>query len=210
MLDYSGSRFVIAVEHVVKRESSTEWAVVVQQDGSGQLEYYRTNAFTYVGELRKGATTLRFLDLCAAEILSDLRTWYEHRTPRGLFDKRPHHVFDSESIASPEHDQIYGFAGQVRTERHGTDSDAAFVSDMAVYPGLTYSHSEEEILHFRLPVQHPGHDAFHGCSGSPIVDFNRKVVGLVVCGDIKSNTIKGVSIQHILANLKFLTSRSAV
>ena len=200
MIDHAGSRFIVAAEHVVKRDS-TGWAVVVQQDGTGQLEYYRPNAFTYVGEVRKSAAAIRFLDLCTAEVSSDLQTWYEYRTPRGLFEKRLHHVFDSGAIASPEHGQVYGFSGQVRTERHG---NTAFASDMAVYSGLTYSHSEEEIHHFMLPVPHPGHDAFQGCSGAPIVDFNRKVVALVVEGDTTTNTIKGVAIQRILPSLQFL------
>lgn len=203
MIDHAGSRFVVAAEHVVKRDSAG-WAVVVQQDGTGQLEYYRPNTFTYTGEIRKGAAALRFLDLCAAEVSAELQTWYEYRTPRGLFDKRLHHIFESGSIATPEHGQMYGFSGQVRTERHST---ATFASDMVVYPGLTYSHSEEEIHHFKLPVPHPGHDAFHGCSGAPIVDFNRKVVALVAGGDTANNTIRGVAIQRVLPNLNFLVSR---
>lgn len=203
MINHAGCRFVLAVEHVVKRES-TGWVIVVQQDGSGQMEYYRPNFFSYVGEVRRSSGALRMLDLCAAQISPELETWYEYRTPRGLFDKLPHHVFDTGSIAQPEVGQIYGFSGQVRTERHGAD---AFASEMVVYPGLTYSHSEEEVHHFKLPVSHPGHDAFHGCSGSPIVALNRRVVALVIGGDAASNTVKGIALNRVLPNLEFLASR---
>ncbi|MCX7087791.1 MAG: hypothetical protein NTV00_07030 [Methylococcales bacterium] len=204
MLDHAGSRFIIASEHVVKRESEG-WAAVIQQDGNGQLEYYRPNRFTYVGEFNKSTSTLRLLDICVAEVSAELETWYEYRTPRGLFDKQRHHIFKSESIASPVSGQIYGFSGQVRTEKHGSDA----VSDMAVYPGLAYSHSEGEIHYFKLPVKHPGNEAFHGCSGAPIVDFNRNIVALVVGGDPKTNMIKGIAIQRVLANLNFLSSLDA-
>ena len=204
LICHAESRFILAVEHVVKRDA-TGWALVVQQDGRGQMEYYRPNFFTYVGEIKMSSGEIRFLDLCAAQISSQLETWYEHRTPRGLFERLPHHVFDSTDIALPGTDQIYGFSGRVRTEQHGEDT---FVSDMVVYPGLTYSHTVGEILHFKLPVEHPGHDAFHGCSGSPIVDFNRKVVALVVGGDIPSNTVHGIAINRVLPNLVFLASRS--
>lgn len=203
MIDHAGCRFVLTVEHVVKREA-TGWALVIQQDGRDQMEYYRPNFFSYVGEIRLRSGEIRLLDLCAAQVSPDLETWYEYRTPCGLFDKMPHHVFDSSTIAPPEPQQIYAFSGQVRTEKHGND---AFLSDMVVYPGLTYSHSEREIHHFKLPVAHPGHDAFQGCSGSPIVDFNRNVVALVVCGDIPTNTVNGVSINRVLPNLEFLASR---
>lgn len=202
MFDHAGRRFVLAVEHVVKRDS-TGWVVMVQQDGSGQMEYYRPNYFSYVGEIRRSSGGLRLLDICAAQVSPELETWYEYRTPRGLFDRRPHQVFNTESIAQPDAVQVYGFSGRVRTEKHGTD---AFASEMVVYPALTYSHSEEEIYHFKLPVPHPGHDAFHGCSGAPIVDLNRNIVALVVGGDTSSDMVKGVAIQRVLPNLEFLVS----
>ena len=205
MIDHSECRFIVAAEHVVQH-GSTGWAAVVQQDGTGQLEYYRPNAFTYVGEVRKSTSARRLLDLCAAQVKPELQTWYEDRTPRGLFDRRPHHVFDSRSMTYPDRSQIYGFAGLVRTERHDAST---FASEMVVYPGLTYSHSEEEVHHFKLPVPHPGHDAFQGCSGAPIVDFNRKLVAVVVGGDTSTNCIRGVAIQRVLPNLQFLASRSA-
>jgi hypothetical protein len=78
---------------------------------------------------------------------------------------------------------------------------------MVVYPGLQYSHSEQEMHYFKLPVEHPGHEAFHGCSGSPIVDLNRNVVALVVGGDLAINTVRGVAINRVLPNLEFLASR---
>lgn len=204
MINHAQGRFVLAVEHVVKRDSK-DWALVVQQDGRRQMEYYRPNYFTYVGEIRLSSGEVRLLDLCAAQVAPDVLTWYEYRTPRGLFDKEHHHIFDSSVISTPDPGQVYGFSGRVRTEKHGSD---IFVSDMVVYPGLTYSHTAGEIHHFKLPVEHPGHDAFEGCSGSPIVDFNRNVVALVASGDVTSNTVRGIAIERVLPNLEFLTSRS--
>ena len=67
MLDYAGCRFVLAVEHVVKRDA-TGWALAVQQDGQGHIEYYRPNFFTYVGEVRLNSGEMRLLDLCAAQV----------------------------------------------------------------------------------------------------------------------------------------------
>ena len=203
MVDHAGCRFVLSVEHVVKRDAKG-WAVAVQQDGHGRMEYYRPNFFSYIGEIRLYSGEVRLLDLCAARVSPGLETWYEYRTPRGLFDKLPHHVFNTQNLSAPSSDQVFAFSGQVRTERPSAD---AFVSDMVVYPGLRYSHSEQEVLHFKLPVAHPGHEAFHGCSGSPIVDVNRNVVALVTCGDIPSNTVQGVAIHQALPNLKFLALR---
>lgn len=204
MLDYSGHRFILSVEHTVTHDARG-WAIVVQQDGAGQLEYYRPNAFTYVAEFRRTTVTFRPLDLCIAEVSPELETWYEYRTPLGLFDKRPHHIFQSDSMATPDSDQIYGFSGQVRHEQHGPSTIA---SEMVVYPGLAYSHTEDDIHHFRLPVPHPGHGAFEGCSGAPIVDLNRKVVTLVVGGNTEKNTIQGIAIQRAIPNFEFLVTRT--
>lgn len=200
MIDYKGWRFIVTAGHVAKLESNG-WAVVVQQHPDGRMEYYKPNAFIHVGEFCRTSPSLRLLDLCAAQVPTDLETWYEFRTPRGLFDKRPHHVFDSRSMATPDQDQIFGFSGLVRTEMHGPQT---FVSEMTIFPGLTYARTELEEHQFTLPVPHTGHEAFHGSSGSPICDFSRRAVGIVVGGDTDMNTIRSVAIQRVLPMLHFL------
>src|SRR3546814_18916949 len=67
---------------------------------------------------------------------------------------------------------------------------------MVVYPGLRYERTEGGYHVFQLPVQHPGHDAFQGCSGAPILDMERRVVGLVCSGSIPDNTISCVSLAR--------------
>jgi hypothetical protein len=96
---------------------------------------------------------------------------------------------------------VFAFSGRVRTEQHGPNS---FVADMVVYPGLKLLRSENEFLVFQLPVTHPGHDAFQGCSGAPIVDRNKQAIALVVDGDISSNTIRGISLEQCVPALNFL------
>lgn len=54
----------------------------------------------------------------------------------------------------------------------------------------------EGVYHyFKLPVDHPGHEAFRGCSGAPIVGDDRRVVALVTGGDIDANEISGITIS---------------
>lgn len=75
---------------------------------------------------------------------------------------------------------------------------------MTVFPGLTYARSEIEEHHFALPVTHPGHEAFRGSSGSPMCNFSRLPVSIVVSGDTDTNIVRGVAIQRILPALHFL------
>jgi len=134
-----------------------------------------------------------------------LETWYEFSTPRGLFDKRPHHVFNTAVLSSPEQDQIYGFSGRVRPEMHAPQ---IYASEMTVFPGLTFLKTEAEERVFSLPVAHPGHEAFRGSSGSPICDFSRRLVGIVVRGSEEDNTIYGVSIERVLPALHLLAAQT--
>ena len=112
MIGHEGRRFIVTAGHVAKLDSKG-WAIVVQQHFDGRLEFYKPHAFVHVGEFSRAEASLRTLDLCAAQVAPDLETWYEHRTPRGLFDKRLHHVFDAGALAPPKPDQLFGFSGRV-------------------------------------------------------------------------------------------------
>lgn len=204
MIDHNGRRFLVTAGHVATLDSNG-WAIVVQQNPNRGLEYYRPRAFVHVGEYSRKDASMRLLDLCVAEVPAHLETWYEFRTPRGLFDRRAHQVFGTDFFAAPESTQIFGFAGQVRTEMHGLQT---FVSEMTVFPGLSYLRTEVEEHHFALPVVHPGHEAFHGSSGSPICDFSRRLAAIVVRGDANTSCVIGVDIQRVIPALHFLAENS--
>jgi hypothetical protein len=203
MLDFQNGRFLVTAGHVAKIDSKG-WAIVVQQHQDGRLEYYKPSAFVHVGEGRRSTSSLRMLDLCVAQVRPDLETWYEFRTPRGLFDKRPHHVFQAAVLGEPDQNQIYGFSGRVRTEMHAPQ---IYASEMTVFPGLTYLRTEAEEHVFSLPVPHPGHEAFRGSSGSPMCDFSRRLVSIVVRGSEDESTIRGVAIERVLPALHFLAAQ---
>jgi hypothetical protein len=202
LVDYGGRRFLLSVEHAVKR-GSTGWAIELGYDSNLGTEVYWPNEFVYIGEFTRSTTTLRELDLCLAEVPRSLEPKYEYRTPRGLFDQRPRHIFTPDFSAKPDPQGVYAFSGQVKPEQHAPNV-VAF--EMVVYPGLKYLRSENELHVFQLPVAHPGHDAFHGCSGGPIVDMNKNVVALVTGGDGSANTVSGISLQRCLPGLNFLCS----
>lgn len=204
MLDFEGRRFLVTAGHVTKIDSKG-WAIVVQQHSDGRLEYYRPNTFVHVGEGRRSTASLRLLDMCVAQVAPNLETWYEFRTPRGLFDMRPHHVFDAAALADPEPDQIYGFSGRVRTEMHAPQT---FASEMTIFPGLSFLRARKEEHVFSLPIAHPGHESFRGSSGSPICDFSRRLVSIVVRGSEEDNTLHGVAIGRVLPALQLLAAQA--
>jgi hypothetical protein len=79
---------------------------------------------------------------------------------------------------------------------------------MTVFPGLTFLNTAAEEHVFSLPVAHPGHEAFHGSSGSPMCDFTRRLVAIVARGSEDDNTIYGVAIERVLPALHFLAAQT--
>lgn len=110
MVDFEGERFVMSVAHAVPKESHG-WAIEIGLDPSKGTEVYHVNAFVYPGEFTRSTATFRELDLCIARVASDVAPWYEFRTPRGLFDKRPRHIFSAADFASPDAASTEAFRG---------------------------------------------------------------------------------------------------
>jgi len=195
LIDYKRRRFLLSVQHAVDM-GSKDWIIDLGYDPAKGTEFYRPRSFNYVKEMTRGSGVIRDIDFCYTEVPNDLVSIHQHVTPRAISDERPRHVFDTDLTASPDRGQVFAFAGQVKPEYH---SPSTVVTEMNVFPGLRYLRTEGEFHIFQLPVPHPGHQQFRGCSGAPIVDMNKSVVALVCDGDIPTNTIRGVS----LARYKF-------
>lgn len=206
MIDFEGGRFLISVAHAVPKDS-TGWAIEIGLDPCKGTEVFHVRAFVYPAEFTRSTKNLRELDLCVARVSTGVDPWYEFRTFQGLFDKRPRHIFKAADLVGPDTSSAYAFSGRVRPERHGTD---VFVSEMHVYPGLKFAQSVAEVHEFRLPVPHPGHDAFRGCSGAPMVSTARKVVGFVSSGCEKNNVVRAIAVDRCIPALNFLLAQGAL
>jgi hypothetical protein len=193
LINYRGRRFVLTVAHAVEMGSS-DWAIELGFDPRKGTEIYRPSTFLYLGELKRGTGEVTEVDYCYAEVPLDIEPVYQHVTPRGpQSEKQARHIFNQSDLADPSTNEFYAFAGEVNAERHGTH---ALVTQPTVYPGLRYRRSESAFHEFTLPVPHPGHDSFRGCSGAPIVDTQRRVVALVTGGDDAENIIYGISVAR--------------
>ena len=204
MLDYRNKRFLLSVQHAVNK-SSNNWVALLGDDGRNGMEYYKPANFNFVGEIVRDSGIFRDIDFCYAEVLRDLVANYQFITPRGISDEKPRHIFHSALADVPNYQEIYAFSGKVNAEMHGSSS---LVTETHVFPGLRYEKTEGEFHFFRLPVPHPGHDHFKGCSGAPIVDRKKKVVALLCGGDVLTNMVRGVSLARYKFAFDFLCERS--
>lgn len=199
LIDYAGRRFLLSVQHAVKRES-VGWVIDLGYEPGRGTAIYRPHSFKYVAEMIKGSGVIRDVDFCFTEVAPDLVSTYAHRTLQSVSDVRPRHIFNTDLLGVPDANQIFGFAGEVKAELHGP---SAVATEMTVYPGLRFVRTEDGFHTFQLPVPHPGHEFFKGCSGAPIVDMNRQVVALVCNGEIDSNAIRGVSVSRFKFAIDF-------
>lgn len=200
LINFRGRRFVLTVSHAVKM-GSCDWVIDLGFDTRKGTEIYRPSSFLYLGELKRSAGEITDVDYCYAEVPLDVEPVYQHLTPRGpQSEKHARHIFNQSDLSEPSTKEVYAFSGEVHPERHGTH---AMLTQPTVYPGLRYKRSEGSFHEFTLPVPHPGHESFRGCSGAPIVDTRRRVVALVSSGDDTENIIYGVSLARYRFALDF-------
>lgn len=203
LLDYKGRRFFLSAAHAVSMTSSG-WAMEVESSSRG-TEIFHLPTMNYLAEIVRGTGAMREVDLCYVEVPPNLESTFRQQTPIATGPTQPRHVFDTDLSSGPTTDEPFAFAGHVHLERH---ADLGLAGDMVVYPGLKFMRSEGGLHVFKLPVPHPGHDHFHGCSGAPIVNKKREIVGIVSGGDADDDTIRGVSLTRYKYVLDFLCSNT--
>lgn len=194
----NGRKFLLSVRHAI-RPDSKGWAIELDYDPQRHgTEMYWPKQFLYMTEMQKDSGILSYVDFCFTEVAADLQPIYANRTPYSTSDVRPRHIFQVEDLAEPTQAGVFAFSGQVKPEMHGPE---AMATEMNVYPGLRFLRSEGPNHVFQLPVEHPGHESYRGCSGAPIVEMDRRVVALVSSGDEDTGTVTGVAISRAVIAL---------
>jgi len=193
MLDYLGKRLILSVFHATGK--SGQWAVELRYDKENQrTELYYPGPFNFLAEMTLGVSEIREVDFSYAEIHGDITSFFQHLTPRGeCAGQRPRIVFKPDFSVPPSQEELYAFSGQVIPQF--VPDHNALITEHRTYPGLKYVRTENGYHYFELPVPHPGHDHFEGCSGAPIVDTERNVVALVCGGSEETNEIYGIALD---------------
>ena len=100
-------------------------------------------------------------------------------------------IYTEKDLCNPQKGIEYGFAGTTlsKVENHPAITIGSGV--VRVVSGLSYIGDSDGFHQFRLPVKHPGHQVFEGCSGAPIIDQDGHIVAFVCGGDKDKSTIRG-------------------
>lgn len=188
-----GRKLILSVSHAT---GEGHWVAEMRFDPEQQrtLVHHFGDVWSVV-HLDQNTSMREELDISFTEVPADFFSMMQERNSTGgIIAERPRHEFETTLQDVPDASEIYAFAGRVGTARL---DETTFWSGPTVYPGLKYLRTDGHYHVFKLPVPHPGHDAFKGCSGAPIVDRKGVVVALVCSGDIAAATITGVSVQRI-------------
>lgn len=200
LVNYRNRRFILTVSHAVKL-GSADWVIDLGYDEKNGTDTYRPTCFLYLGGMKRGNVEIVDMDYCYAEVPIDLESVFQLMTPLGPKSGKIHrHIFDIATVTEPDTNELFGFSGEIHPELHGTH---ALVTTSTVYPGLRYTKSNGAFHEFKLPVPHPGHDFFHGCSGAPIVDTKRRLVALVSRGNEVESVIYGIALSRYKFALDF-------
>lgn len=193
LVDYRGRRFALTVQHVV-RPNDDGWVLDIGTLTGQGLAVHYLGLCHYILQVRPATGEVTAIDFCFSEVPKDLNTTFQERTPLFHGEEVDRHVFATDLSDEPTQENVYTFSGEIKPEKHGNAE--SFLFHPVVYPGLKYLRSDGELDIFKLPVPHPGHAEFRGCSGAPIVGFDRKPIALVVDGIEEEDIVRGVSLRH--------------
>ena len=192
MIDYCGKRILLSVFHATSKPG--RWSIELRYDAENKrTELYYPRAFNFLAEMRLGVPKINHIDFSYTQIPANIESIFQQLTPKGDYlaqRKRP--VFSPTFQVRPSKEEIYAFSGQIKPKF--VDAINTLITEHQTYPALRYDRTVGAYHFFKLPVKHPGHEAFQGCSGAPILDTKNNVVALVCGGDISADEIYGIDL----------------
>jgi len=192
LIQFKGKQLLLSVQHATGDKG--KWVIENYYIQGKGTECYALGDMHYLAAGNIKTKKVHLVDFSFIEIPLEAKFYFRERDPRGnvlLFEKRK--AFNVDFFTTPIKGETYGFSGGILPELHPGNK---FITHQIVHSDLKYSYTEDDLHFFTLPIQHPGHKYFQGCSGAPIIDTKGKVVALVCGGDKERNHIYGISLRE--------------
>lgn len=199
LLDYKGKRFLLTVAHAIKEGPPLSLAIRWEPSQNAVLthEIGKCLSTISVGTLVPESKTidltqLNKIDFAYCRYPFDHVPDFQELDQSGsgkVLSSRPCVVYNEAQIVEPNPQKLYGFAGHTRTRLELHPMITIRSTQLTVCDGLMLVGVDSYFYRFKLPMKHPGHEFFHGCSGAPVVDSDGNLVGLVVRGHEVDSTI---------------------
>ncbi len=201
LLDFKGQRFLLTVFHVT--EKSSKWCAQIKYNDKVQkAEVLFLNTFSYLAGFSEDKKLIKEVEFAFHLVRPNFISYYHNRTWKGeTIEIKERPVFTVDDIGEPNKEVSYGFSGDIQPT--SIPDLNAFETNQLIYHGLKYDRLENDMLYFKLPEDHPGHEVFKGCSGAPIIGEDGKVISLVSGGCTTTNEIYGCNLQKCINTLDY-------
>jgi hypothetical protein len=218
LMDYHGHRLLLTVAHAA--HEGPPLALALGWDPAlRRVKLWRFGGLNFLARAQL-STGMKLEEMKLNEVdFAYVDVPFEHE-PRlekidaqtgNIVESRACTIWPASAIAEPQAGVRYGFAGHTKPslEDHtliAADVKFCFTELRVCFP-LSFVEQREDLFAFRLPVEHPGHEYFRGCSGAPIVDEEGRVVALVCEGSLEDSIIYGISLRRYQVALDVHTGR---
>jgi len=214
LIDYCKKRILLTVSHATGNNGN--WSIELEYVKGKGCKLYQIGAMNYIlkgiinSENIKNTKdlfdNLKEVDFSYALVPEDIIPFYQEITiTESILISQPRLVIQTDFSITPTIDEFYGFSGQIQPE---FIDDKYLTIKNKIYAGLKYLKTEDDYYVFKLPFKHPGHKYFEGCSGAPVFDSKRNLVGLVCSGNSTDDTIYAISLNKFKMMLDILVSNN--
>jgi hypothetical protein len=195
LVDYLGKRILLTVSHATGNQEN--WAIELCYEKNMDTKVYPLGAMHFLKKFSLDDLDAKDIDFSYVEVPRDLVPYRQDVHLSGdIMNQAQIEVFKPDFMSEPNEKERYGFSGTVMPSIEKHPSQTYFNTELKVFHNLTYRGKQEDYYIFELPIQHPGHEHFRGCSGAPIIDTQGNVVALVCNGCQKTNRIYGISLRQ--------------
>lgn len=193
VISYLEKRILLTVHHATGNNGN--WVIELEYDPSkSATKIHQLGGMYFLKSINLSTSKTFDVDFSFIEIPDTIEAYHQninYQTNQVNWSQKRligNPYFDED----PRTDTKYCFSGWIR----GNKKDDKLLSENIEYNDLEYIKTEDGYHLFKLPFTHPGHDAFKGCSGAPIMDEDGNIVALVCKGDISTNMVYGISLKR--------------
>lgn len=188
--EFRGRRILLTVQHATGNEGN--WAVEVGFDPSRGTKLYQLGPMNFFVQFQLGQLA-EFVDLSYVRIPDTVTPLIQDLNVRGeVFGEAERLVLNTALDQVPTHGSRYGFAGL----NYLFHADRELHTELRVEADLSFVREEGGMYTFSLNHRHPGDWYYKGCSGAPVLSHAGDLIGLVVGGCEKDDTVNVISLAH--------------
>ncbi|MBM4031901.1 MAG: hypothetical protein FJ291_08965 [Planctomycetes bacterium] len=187
---YRGIRFLLTAAHATQDQGN--WAIETRVTDRLSTELYLIGPMTFI---RRGSLhgSIEPVDLAFAIVPEHVRPLMQRVLENGTIEcEIPRVILATDLAVEPDTVRRYGFSGINRFQERGID----LLGQLTLEMDMRFVGTENGVHAFELAHEHPGHDAYRGCSGAPIIDDLGEPVAIVVHGCIQRRTIFGTPVAR--------------